>query len=99
MKFSSVLVLAAIAGTSSAASTCCNALASEGCTDPAFPVQLSGTLTTDDEGTFIFCCGSADNYINNVGNNPTCGTPSAGFASSTSIAIGAAVAFLAMIFV
>ena len=98
MKFSSVLVLAAIAGTSSAASTCCNALASEGCTDPAFPAQLSGTMTKD-ERTFIFCCGSADNYINNVGNNPTCGTPSAGFASSTSIAIGAAVAFLAMIFV
>ena len=70
MKLSSILVLAAIVGTSTAAETgCCDALASKGCdAASAFPVQaMSFTLN---DIPMVACCASEG--VTSVGMNPTC---------------------------
>lgn len=76
MKFSSLLVLAAIAGTSTAMeSTCCYANKSKGCdATSAFPVQTGSFTMVKNIGIIplVTCCASADGYVDNVGDNPTC---------------------------
>ena len=76
MKFTSLLVstlLGAVARTSTAESTCCNADQNLGCaSDSPYPYQAS-TMTVNGFAVVV-CCANADltTNINNVDGNPVC---------------------------